>query len=91
MNEGGKNSDKATLTAGDSVWYSFTAPKGGRYSFNVATADNAYANLAYYTEKYESKDRCWQPRECSTAESKRDSTGQSDITECKMQRQIQLK
>ncbi len=43
------------MTAGDSVWYSFTAPKGGRYSFNVATADNAYANLAYYTEKYESK------------------------------------
>lgn len=55
VNEGGKNSDKATLTAGDSVWYSFTAPKGGRYSFNVTAADNAYADLEYYSEKYESK------------------------------------
>lgn len=50
-----ENSNKATMTAGDSVWYSFTAPKGGRYSFNVSTADNAYADLAYYTEKYEPK------------------------------------
>lgn len=50
-----ENSNKATLTAGDSVWYSFTAPKGGRYSFNVTTSDNADANFEYYNEKYESE------------------------------------
>lgn len=48
-NEGGKNSDTVSLANGASVWYSFKAPAGGRYSFSAqAAGTDGSASMQYY-------------------------------------------